>query len=124
LDKEKKGYPYSEFGKRIKKCREEINMDMETYSTITKINKASLYKYEQGKIFPPIDNFLKICKALDVTPSYLLLPLLELEPTDQDLVILWKRIKELRKNQEGWNLVKSMIMCIEIYLREQESAKG
>ena len=77
-----------------------------------------------GRVFPPIDKFVRICKALDVTPSYLLLPMLELEPKDRDLVMMWKRIKELRKNQEGWDLVKSMMLGIELYLREKESAKS
>ena len=77
-----------------------------------------------GRVFPPIDRFVKICKALGVTPSYLLLPLLELEPMDQDLVILWKKIKELRKNQEGWDLVKSMMLGIELYIREKGTAKS
>jgi len=50
--------------------------------------------------------------------------MLELEPKDRDLVMMWKRIKELRKKQEGWDLVKSMMLGIELYLREKEAAKS
>ena len=99
-----------------------------------------------GRVFPPIDKFVRICKALDVTPSYLLLPMLELEPKDRHkLSLLYQKpskafcdnalhkikgsqvhtpIKELRKNQEGWDLVKSMMLGIELYLREKEAAKS
>jgi transcriptional regulator with XRE-family HTH domain len=123
LAKEKKEYPYSDFGKRIKKCREEKNMDMKTYAEITKIKESSLYKYEQGKIFPPIENFMRICKALDVTPSYLLLPLLKLDPPDEDLINIWKKIKEWRENKDTWEIVKHMIMSMDIYLHTLTTKK-
>ena len=124
MNEKKKVYPHTAFGKRLKEIREKSqHSNMKDFSKATNIKENTLYNYEQGRVFPPIDKFVRICKALDVTPSYLLLHLLELDPTDRDLIMLWKKIKELRKNKEGWNLVKSMILVIELYLSEKETAE-
>ena len=118
MEKDRKVYPHASFGKRLKEAREKtVYKDMKKYSKITHIKEQTLYNYEQGRVFPPIDKFIRICKALDVTPSYLLLPLLKLDPLDEDLINLWKKIKEWRESKEAWEIVKHMIMSMDIYLQ-------
>jgi len=113
-----KKHPYIKLGERIKEVRESIEQykNINNFSKATDIKKGNLYNYEQGKTLPPIDKFLRICKSLNKTPSFLLLPLLKLKTPDKELVEIWDMLKNARNHSYEWSVVKNAMVGLNIVL--------
>ena len=125
----RKKHPYVKLGERIKEVRESLEQykNIDNFSKATDIKKGNLYNYEQGKTLPPIDKFLILCKTLNKSPSYLLLPLLNLKQSDKELVTYWDKIKDLRYKPEEWEAVRTVMAMLDVYLlglHEKREKKG
>lgn len=60
-------------GKRIRKEREKLGFPLTEFASKIGISKQSLYKYEIGIVTNiPLDNLIKIAKALQCSPAYLM----------------------------------------------------
>ena len=107
------------FGKRLKNIRLVKYENLNKLSEITGIARGTLYNYEEGKAFPPIDNFIRICEALDKTPSFLLKPFLKISLIDKDFLELFEKMKEFRNDPDAWELIEFMFLGLDIYSMEQ-----
>jgi transcriptional regulator with XRE-family HTH domain len=121
-----KKHPYVKLGEKIKSVRESIEQfkNIDNFSKATDIKKGNLYNYERGKTLPPIDKLLRICKSLDKTTSYLLLPLLKLKTPDKELVEIWDTLKNARNNSDEWSVVKNAVVGLNIVLHGIKEDRG
>ena len=109
----KKAYKYSVFGERLRNIREKKYPDIATFAKTINIKKGNLYNYELGRIFPPINNFIKICKLLDKSPDYFLLPMIDLKQEDEELIDIINRIKYVWENEGNRERLKEYIGILE-----------
>lgn len=59
-------------GQRIRSARERKNMTLDEVATCCKTTKQTIFKYENEIVTNvPYDKIYLLCKALDVSPSYL-----------------------------------------------------
>lgn len=109
---ENKRYKYTNFGKFLKRTRKIKYADIQSFSKAAGIPKKQLYEYESGRIFPPIEKFIKICKCLDKTASYMLSPLMEISQPEKEMMHLYAdfNIKELLQDPEIANLMKCTLL--------------
>ena len=113
---ENKRYKFADFGKFLKRTRKIKYNDIQSFSKAVGIPKKQLYEYESGRIFPPIEKFIKICKCLDKTATYMLSPLLEISQSEKEIIHLYSdfNIKELLKDDEISKLMKCMLLGFEL----------
>lgn len=64
---------YAEMGKRIADRRNKIKIRQNILAERIGISNNHLSNIERGKEKPSVDILIEICKALDVTPDYLLM---------------------------------------------------
>ena len=71
---------------------------------------------EIGRTFPPIDNFIAICKALNKSPTYFLAPYLELSKDENEILFLFEglNIKEIFKDPEVSRIMKFTLLGFSI----------
>lgn len=62
----------AEIGARIKKGREEWGLSRKELATRVGVQATSIAMYESGARTPSIEVFIKLTKALEVSPNYLL----------------------------------------------------
>lgn len=60
-----------EFGKRISNCRRESDISQKQLALMIRVSNNHLSNIENGKSAPSFLTFLAICRALNVSPSYL-----------------------------------------------------
>lgn len=65
-------FPQQHFGARLKKARQELNLEPAQISDILKIKKNSYYKYEDGSRFPLPGILFSLITYLNVNVNYLL----------------------------------------------------
>lgn len=111
---EKKKYKYSAFGEQLRRLVRSKYGNLKTFSKLTGINISDLYEYEIGRIFPPIEKFLLICRTLDKTPSFMLLPLCELSAENKELVSITMLIREILKDEKVAPVLRTILMAFEI----------
>lgn len=61
-----------EIGNRISMCRQKSEIPQKELAAQVNISNNHLSNIENGKSAPSITTFLAICKALNVSPSYLI----------------------------------------------------
>lgn len=120
---EKNKYKYTAFGEHLRKLVRSKYGSIKTFSKLTGINVSDLYEYEIGRIFPPIEKFLIICRTLEKTPSFMLLPLCELSTEDKELVRLTMLIKEILKDENIAPVLRIIIMAFEILYETRKHLK-
>lgn len=64
---------YSEMGKRIAHRRNKLNIRQNILAEQIGISNNHLSNIERGKEKPSVDILIEICKALGVTPDYLIM---------------------------------------------------
>lgn len=119
----KKPYKYSAFGERLRNIREKKYPDINTFAKVINIKKENIYNYELGRIFPPINNFIKICKALDKSPDYFLLTMINLKKEDEELMEIINRIKYVWENEGNRERLKEYIGILEHRLNNKNKCK-
>lgn len=60
------------FGKNLKYIRKSKNYTSEQLSELCNVNPVYIRQLESGAKSPSLDMLIKLCNALDVSPSYLL----------------------------------------------------
>lgn len=122
MGKEKKeNQYYKKFGKKLRETRENnpYFKDMKNLSIATGIKDHALYKYEEGINFPTLEKFIKICKTLDKSPSYMLSPYLDLKPEGEEFLNIFAKMKELYHDSDAWKIIQSVILGLDIYSIEK-----
>lgn len=64
---------YIEMGRRIKLRRKELNTSQTDLAEAIDVSNNHMSNIENAKAKPSMDNFIKLCEILKVTPDYLLL---------------------------------------------------
>ena len=60
------------FGDKLKTLRKSKKLTQAELADRLKISKSSVTSYEQGRIYPSLEIFSKICETLNVSSDYLL----------------------------------------------------
>lgn len=60
------------FGDKLKTLRKSKKLTQAELADKLEISKSSVTSYEQGRIYPSLEIFSKICETLDVSSDYLL----------------------------------------------------
>ncbi|MCH5193547.1 MAG: helix-turn-helix transcriptional regulator [Oscillospiraceae bacterium] len=64
---------YAEVGRRMAKRRKELSLKQREVCEMVDANYKYISNLETGRSVPSLEMVMKLCKALDTTPDYLLL---------------------------------------------------
>lgn len=62
----------SVFGVSVRNAREALGKSQEEISKAIGVERTAVTNWESGRATPPLPKFLKLCRALEVTPNDLL----------------------------------------------------
>jgi transcriptional regulator with XRE-family HTH domain len=123
-----KEYEYADFGKHIRNQRKLKYSDMKAFSQATSISIKDLYGYECGRTFPPIEKFISICQALDRTPTYMMIPLYDMQKEEQDLIQFFYEndLREILKDPEVRTILTFALSCLQLlyHTRKHSNTKS
>ena len=85
----------TQIGQRIRKHREKSRLSQEQLAERADVSSQTISTAETGKKRLRVENIIKICEALEISPDYLLLG--EISP--QDLTILSEKLSPLTPGQ-------------------------
>lgn len=71
-----------EFGRRLKKVRQEVRLSSEQLAEACDVNPVFIRQIETGARLPSLSVFVKICNSIPVSPAYLLGNEIKLEITE------------------------------------------
>ncbi|MDY2594215.1 MAG: helix-turn-helix transcriptional regulator [Oliverpabstia sp.] len=107
---------YIDMGQRIKLRRKELKISQTELAELIDVSNNHMSNIENAKTKPSMDNFIKLCEVLKVTPDYLLLGSIHINniPLDiydklrlcsKDDLKLANSIMELlvKRNHSQWN---------------------
>ncbi len=81
----------TQIGQRIRKHRERSRLSQEQLAERADVSSQTISTAETGKKRLWVENIIKICEVLEISPDYLLLG--EISP--QDLIILSEKLSQL-----------------------------
>jgi hypothetical protein len=118
---EKKKYKYSDFGRLLRRQRKMKFGDIKSFFNATGIPLKDLYEYESGRVFPPIEKFVTICKRLDKSATYMLSPILELTHIEHEIMNTFEDadVKEILEDEELANMLKSPYSVIKFCIKRK-----
>jgi transcriptional regulator with XRE-family HTH domain len=119
---EEKKYKYADFGKLLRKWRKIKYGDIKSFSKVTGISEPLLYQYEIGRNFPPIENFITICKYLEKSPSYMLSPFIELNHQEQELLTIYEEtgLREMLQDEEVAKRLKFTLLGFQLLFQTKK----
>ena len=85
----------TQIGQRIRKHRERSRLSQEQLAERADVSSQTISTAEKGKKRLRVENIIKICEVLEISPDYLLLG--EISP--QDLIILSEKLSQLTPGQ-------------------------
>ena len=85
----------TQIGQRIRKHREKSRLSQEQLAERADVSSQTISTAETGKKRLRVENIIKICEALEISPDYLLLG--KISP--QDLPILSDKLSQLTPGQ-------------------------
>lgn len=85
----------TQIGQRIRKHRERSRLSQEQLAERADVSSQTISTAETGKKRLRVENIIKICEVLEISPDYLLLG--EISP--QDLTILSDKLSQLTPGQ-------------------------
>lgn len=85
----------TQIGQRIRKHRERSHLSQEQLAERADVSSQTISTAETGKKRLRVENIIKICEVLEISPDYLLLG--EISP--QDLIILSEKLSQLTPGQ-------------------------
>lgn len=85
----------NQIGQRIRKHRERSRLSQEQLAERADVSSQTISTAETGKKRLRVENIIKICEVLEISPDYLLLG--EISP--QDLIILSEKLSQLTPGQ-------------------------
>ena len=100
----------TQIGQRIRKHRERSRLSQEQLAERADVSSQTISTAETGKKRLRVENIIKICEALEISPDYLLLG--EISP--QDLIILSEKLSQLTPGQYRHleNIIDSYISAL------------
>ena len=100
----------TQIGQRIRKHRERSRLSQEQLAERADLSSQTISTAETGKKRLRVENIIKICEALEISPDYLLLG--EISP--QDLIILSEKLSQLTPGQYRHleNIIDSYISAL------------
>ena len=100
----------TQIGQRIRKHRERSRLSQEQLAERADVSSQTISTAETGKKRLRVENIIKICEALEISPDYLLLG--EISP--QDLTILSEKLSQLTPGQYRHleNIIDSYISAL------------
>ena len=100
----------NQIGQRIRKHRERSRLSQEQLAERADVSSQTISTAETGKKRLRVENIIKICEALEISPDYLLLG--EISP--QDLIILSEKLSQLTPGQYRHleNIIDSYISAL------------
>lgn len=113
---EKKVYKYKDFGDHLKRARRIKYSNIKEFSRVTGISLKNLYEYERGRVFPPIEKLVAICKCLNRSPNYMLYPLLNFPSNEEQIIKIFEETetREMLKDQELAKKLKFALNILQI----------
>lgn len=111
-----KTYKYSAFGKHLRSVRKIKYPELRAFSKITGIPEKQLYDYETGRIFPPIEKFITICKYLDKSAAYMLSPFIDYTQNEKDIMNFFEEadVKQILKDEEIAKILKFTLLGFQL----------
>ena len=103
---------YTEVGRRMAKRRKELSLKQREVCEMVDANYKYVSNLETGRSVPSLEMVMKLCKALDTTPNYLLLGTDSEADQSSDRQML-EKIRRL--SPEGKRLISGIIDLIEDY---------
>ena len=100
----------NQIGQRIRKHRERSRLSQEQLAERIDVSSQTISTAETGKKRLRVENIIKICEVLEISPDYLLLG--EISP--QDLIILSEKLSQLTPGQYRHleNIIDSYISAL------------
>lgn len=100
----------TQIGQRIRKHRERSHLSQEQLAERADVSSQTISTAETGKKRLRVENIIKICEVLEISPDYLLLG--EISP--QDLIILSEKLSHLTPGQYRHleNIIDSYISAL------------
>jgi transcriptional regulator with XRE-family HTH domain len=107
------------FGKQMKSIRIKRGVTAEELAKVLDVNVRTIGQIESGRRSTTINNLIKICNYLDISPEFLLLTELneKLERNDSIYVKLYELILELKPGEckQFYDFIELMIKNREYY---------
>lgn len=100
----------SKLGKRINEVRKSRGLTADKLSEFCNINATYLRQIEGGAKMPSLPVFVDICRALSISPDYLLQDQLEENEVSkiQEIEALWKEVP-LQKQEVVLAMIKAVL---------------
>lgn len=100
----------SKIGKRINEVRKSRGLTADKLSELCNINATYLRQIEGGAKMPSLSVFIDICKALSVSPDYLLQDELDENEISKihEIEMLWKNVP-LQKQEVALTMIKAVL---------------
>ena len=95
------------FGARLKEARES-KFSIAQFAKILKKDTGTLRNYESGNYLPSVKTLIEMIEALEVSPDYLLSPLVEMG-IDDELNTIIERVKRICESEEDREAIKLLI---------------
>ena len=113
---------YKDFGQLLRKLRKKHFNNIEDFSKAAKIiSKSEQYEYESGRVFPPINKFIRICEILNKSPGDLLSPLLKWKKQDNKIIEeLIERVKYVCKDGRNIDRLDGFLASLEQEIKKKK----
>lgn len=91
------------FGKRLTEFRDGLNLSQEALATLTKVERNTISRYEQGKAWPKYRNLIALAAQLGVTPAdffdFKEMPKVRKTSPEEALKVLAELVESTRKSK-------------------------
>lgn len=94
IPEENESFKREEFGRRISKVREEMQLTPQQLAISCNITTTFIHQIETGVKLPSLSIFTSLCKTLQVSPAYLLGNELKIKPNPCN----WKEFERIQYN--------------------------
>lgn len=110
-----------EFGRRLKKVRQEVHMSSEQLAEACGVNPVFIRQIETGARLPSLSVFVKICNSLPVSPAYLLGNEIKLEITEYG----WEELVRIQCDMtpKAQQIVRDVLDSLIYNLKEMNNKK-
>lgn len=111
-----------EFGRRLKKVRQETKLSSEELATACQVNPVFIRQIETGARLPSFSVFIRICNSADISPAYLLGNEIKIEITDCG----WEELARIQCDMtpRAQQIVKDVLQSLMKNLIETDKKKG
>lgn len=110
-----------EFGRRLKKVRQEVKLSSEQLAVACNVNPVFVRQIETGARLPSLSVFVKLCNSLSVSPAYLLGNEIKIEITDYKWEELMRIQCDMTPNAQ--QIVKDVLNSLIFNLEEMDKKK-